>query len=92
MRGMPKGGNIMYFVYILKSLKNNRQYIGHTSNISERLSAHNRGSNRSTKNGRPWKLIYTETYDEKIIAARREREIKSYKGGDAFKNLLNNTI
>jgi len=78
----------MYTVYILQSSKNNRYYIGHTANLIERLDAHNRGSNQSTKANRPWKLIYSEKYSVKTEAAKRERQIKSYKGGYAFKQLI----
>ena len=80
----------MYFTYILQSLKNERFYVGYTSNIVERFNAHNRGSTHSTKSGKPWKIVHIETYDNKIIAMKREKEIKSYKGGIAFKNLLEN--
>jgi len=52
------------------------------------LDAHNRGSNQSTKANRPWKLIYSEKYSVKTEAAKRERQIKSYKGGYAFKQLI----
>jgi putative endonuclease len=82
----------MYFTYILQSQKTSGYYIGYTSNIDERLVRHNSGRNRSTKRGMPWKLIHCENYKDKILAMRREREIKSYKGGDAFRNLIKNCI
>lgn len=78
----------MYKVYILQSLKNQRYYIGHTSDLGNRLIRHNRGSVKSTKNNRPWKVVHTEDYKTKSEANRRELEIKSYKGGIKFKRLL----
>ena len=78
----------MYFVYILESLKNGRHYIGSTANLSRRLSEHNDGKVKSTKHYRPWKIIYTEEFPSKNEALQRERKIKSYKGGIAFKNLI----
>jgi len=78
----------MYKVYILQSLNNNRFYIGHTFNLENRLLCHNGGKVRSTKGGIPWKLIYTENYDNKSEACKRELEIKSYKSGIKFKKLL----
>ena len=36
----------------------------------------------------PWKIAYTESFKTKKEAWLRERQIKSYKGGVAFKNLL----
>ena len=78
----------MFKVYILQSLKNRRYYVGHTVNMMERLKKHNAGSVKSTKYGKPWKIIYTEDYSTKSEAATREVEIKKYKGGILFKKLL----
>lgn len=80
----------MYSVYIIKSLVNGKYYIGCTSNLEERLNAHNRGSNHSTKNYRPWRLIGNEEYADRKDAYHREKQIKSYKGGKAFKELIKN--
>ena len=80
----------MYFVYILKSQKNRKYYTGSTSDIEKRLKKHNGGENKSTKSGAPWKIIYQEKYETKKESYRRELQIKSYKGGNAFKKLLNN--
>ncbi|NTU95988.1 MAG: GIY-YIG nuclease family protein [Bacteroidales bacterium] len=78
----------MYFVYILKSLKVLRYYIGSSENVARRLSDHNSGKVKSTKAYRPWKIVHTETYDSKTDALKREKQIKSYKSGNAFKKLL----
>ena len=78
----------MYIVYILKSEVSEGYYIGVTSDINKRLKAHNSGANRSTKSKRPWKVVHKEAYENKKDAWQRERLIKSYKGGVAFKKLL----
>ena len=78
----------MYIVYILKSIKSRRHYIGQTKNIKERANKHNLGLVRSTKHYKPWKVIYTESYKTRSAAVKREAEIKSYKGGIKFKKLL----
>lgn len=78
----------MYYVYLLQSLKNKRYYIGFTTNVRSRLNKHNSGGVKSTKGGRPWKLFLFESYPSKIEALKREREIKSYKGGIKFKKLI----
>ena len=36
----------------------------------------------------PFMLILFETYETKEQALRREKQIKSWKGGEAFKKLL----
>ena len=75
------------YVYILEN-QTKKHYIGMTKDLEKRLSSHNRGSNRSTKNGRPWHLVYFEECATKVAALKREKQIKAYKGGQAFKNLL----
>lgn len=81
--------SIMYIVYILKSQTNNKHYIGSTKDLEERLQRHNQGRNKWTKRHKPWEVIYTEEYDTKKEAQKREKQIKSYKGGNAFKKLIN---
>ncbi|MEP0862718.1 MAG: GIY-YIG nuclease family protein [Ignavibacterium sp.] len=63
----------MYFTYILKSLKANRFYYGHTQNLSERLNYHNIGKVKSTKAFRPWVIHYFESFETRFEAFRRER-------------------
>ena len=78
----------MYKIYILYSLSKNKYYIGHTENLEVRLYKHNKGQVKSTKSGIPWKVAYTEDYSTKQEAYKRELQIKSYKGGEAFKKLI----
>ena len=55
---------------------------------SIRLIKHNKGDVKSTRHGRPWKIIYVEEYDSYISARRREKQIKSWHGGNALKKLI----
>ena len=73
---------------MLKSTEFNRYYIGCSKNLESRLKLHNNGKVRSTKAYSPWVVVYTEDYKSKVAAYRREKEIKSYKSGEAFKRLL----
>jgi putative endonuclease len=77
-----------YFVYILKSQKDGNYYIGSTHNVEARLEYHNLGKQRSTRNRIPFTLIYSEELPDKSAALKRERQIKKYKGGNAFRNLI----
>ncbi|MBU1100089.1 MAG: GIY-YIG nuclease family protein [Bacteroidetes bacterium] len=70
----------MYYTYILKSLKDNRHYYGHTSNLENRLATHNAGKVRSTKGRRPWIIHYFETFESKSEANQRELFFKSIDG------------
>ncbi|BDQ03190.1 GIY-YIG nuclease family protein [Ignavibacterium sp.] len=70
----------MYFTYILKSIKTNRFYYGHTQNLSERLNYHNIGKVKSTKAFRPWTIHYFESFETRSEAYRRELFFKSKDG------------
>ena len=78
----------MYFVYILRSKTTGKHYIGSTYNVDKRLVAHNSGANRSTRAGMPWEIIYSESYASRSEAWQREKLIKRYKGGEAFRKLI----
>lgn len=56
--------------------------------LTKRITEHNRGKTRSTKNGIPWEIVLTEDFYNRRDAYKRERQIKRYKGGQAFKELL----
>lgn len=77
-----------HFVYILHSLKDGHYYIGYTTDVEARLNFHNAGLQRSTRNRVPFRLVLFETYTTKEEAIRREKQIKSWKGGNAFKLLI----
>lgn len=77
-----------HFVYILKSLKDNRFYIGETADLDRRIFEHNEGWVKSTRDRRPLVIVYTETLESKSEGKKREKQIKAYKGGEAFKKLI----
>ena len=77
-----------HYVYILQSLKDNRYYIGETNNTEQRLLFHNSGKQRSTRNRIPFRLILVEEYINRNEALKREKQIKSWKGGQAFEKLI----
>jgi len=78
----------MWYVYIIKSLKFNKYYTGHTKNLEKRIKEHNLGKTKSIKHYIPFRLVYSEQYGSKQEAYRREMQIKKYKGGEAFKKLI----
>jgi putative endonuclease len=73
-----------FFVYILQSKKDNKHYIGMTSNLEQRLFQHNSGLVKSTKNRIPLELIYSEEFENKSDALNREKELKTKKGKLSF--------
>ncbi|GIV27927.1 MAG: hypothetical protein KatS3mg027_1741 [Bacteroidia bacterium] len=70
----------LYFVYILYSLKNGRNYTGMTSNLIERMCSHNYLGKDSTQYHRPWLLLHYEVYFDKVSAMRREKYLKRGRG------------
>ncbi|OGZ33867.1 MAG: excinuclease ABC subunit C [Candidatus Portnoybacteria bacterium RBG_19FT_COMBO_36_7] len=79
---------MFYYVYVLQSLKDNGWYIGCTDDLRKRLSEHNDDKVFSTKNRRPWRLIYYEACLSKKDAFAREKYLKSGMGRRYLKNRL----
>ena len=81
----------MVFVYVLRSLKDNQLYVGSTrQRIYARVSRHNRGQVRSTKNRRPLVLLYSEPFNNYSDARERELYLKSGSGREHLRRILNN--
>ena len=68
----------MYYVYLLKSKRDGKLYIGFTGDLKERLKQHNDGEVFSTKGRRPLDLIYFEGYKSLKDARKRERNLKLF--------------
>lgn len=66
----------MFFVYILKSKKDDDWYIGYTKDLKRRLEEHNHGDSKSTKYRKPFSLIYYEAYISEADAKKREDNLK----------------
>jgi len=78
----------MFYVYVLKSKKDGRLYIGFTTDLKLRFQEHINGKVKSTNYRRPLELIYYEAYKDEKIARRRERQLKSGKAHIALKKRL----
>ncbi len=89
---LGRGGksNFMYYVYILYSKKTNKKYMGSTSNLKERVERHNSGKSNFTSKGIPWKLIYYEAFISEKDARIEEKFLKSGKGRERLKYILQN--
>jgi putative endonuclease len=69
-----------YFVYVLRSGKDGKRYVGITNNIERRLKQHNNSCVQSTKCRLPLKLEYKEEHPDRLSARNRERYFKSAAG------------
>ena len=67
----------MYYVYVLKSIKDSQLYTGFSSNLKRRLFEHHHGLVDSTKNRRPLILVYYQAFVSEIDARNEERYLKS---------------
>jgi putative endonuclease len=78
----------MFYIYVLKSKKDRKLYIGFTANLIKRFEEHKNGKVNCTKYRRPLELIYYEAYKNREIAEKRERQLKSGKAHVALKKRL----
>ena len=83
----------MFHVYILRSLRNGKLYVGHTDDVRRRLAEHNSGrGGRFTRQQGPWELLHSEPHPDRSSAARRERYLKSVAGWREKKALARGTL
>lgn len=78
----------MYTVYVLKSEKDGKHYIGYTADLTKRLQEHNSGKTISTRWRRPFKIVYHEEFESVEEAKSREKFLKSGKGREELKSLI----
>jgi len=79
----------MACVYVLRSKKDGKLYIGSTRlTPAERLAVHNRGSVRSTKARRPFELCFSVEFDSYREAKKKELFFKTGFGRQELKNIL----
>ena len=82
----------MYYVYVLKSLKNGTFYKGLTNNLEKRIKQHELGQCLSTRNIRPLVLIHVEICSNRIEARKIEKYIKSGIGREIIKEFLESNL
>lgn len=78
----------MYYVYVLKSLKDGNFYTGSTNNLKRRFEEHNLGEEKSTKYRLPFELVYYEASKNRRDALRREIYLKTSWGKRYLKNRI----
>jgi putative endonuclease len=81
-------GRKYYWVYVLYSMKDQKQYIGFTTNLKRRFGEHNAGKTKSTAPRRPFRLLFAEVYISEADAMRRERYFKTDPGKKTLKLML----
>ncbi len=78
----------MYYVYLLKSRKDGRHYIGHTKDLEKRVLRHNRSFDKGkcTYGRGPWDLLCYEVVSTRSEAMRCESFLKTGKGREYIKS------
>lgn len=77
-------------VYVLRSQKDDYNYVGCTNNLKRRMSEHENGKVPSTKKRRPLHMIYAEYYLNQQDAFAREQFLKTGWGKNYLKRVLKN--
>ena len=78
----------MNCVYILKSEKTGRYYIGSTNDINRRISEHNAGKTKSLRYLRPLKIVFKKEFHVLEEARRVEIKLKKLKNRDILERII----
>jgi putative endonuclease len=81
-----------YFVYVLRSKKDDKFYTGFTHNLINRINEHNSGNVASTKHRIPFELVYYEVCFNEDDALHREKYLKTTYGKRFIRNRLNHFL
>ena len=77
-----------FYVYILQSMKDFSFYIGQSNDLDKRMSKHFDGLSKYTSSKRPWKLVYFEVFETRREVIARERQLKSWKNANRYRELI----
>ena len=79
---------MFFYVYVLKSKKDDSFYAGFTTDLRRRFEEHTKRHVESTKNRRPLALVYSEACLSKSDALKREKYLKTHHGKMFLRNRL----
>ena len=81
--------HFMCYTYFLKSLRNEKRYVGSTrTKPKERAKQHNYGSNSWSRQNKPFELVHFEKYANITEARKRENFFKSGVGRQELNRIL----
>ena len=79
---------MIYYTYVIKSLKDGSLYKGHCEDLQRRLKQHNAGETQSIRSKTPFEIIYTEEFSTSEDAISRKKYFKSAAGRKFLKSKL----
>jgi len=83
-----KGQLKMFFLYILKSQKNGKFYIGSTNDLNRRLNEHNTGKTKSLIYLRPLEIVFFKEFENGRDARQMERKLKKFKNKNIIEKII----
>ena len=78
-----------YYLYILYSKAIDKYYVGYSSDIEKRIEYHNYNHKGFTARSKDWQLVYSEIFNDRTLAMKREKEIKAWKSRTRIIELIN---
>ena len=78
----------MFQAYVIRSLSTRKYYIGSAADLQQRLEYHNTNKTKWTRGKGPWELVWSEAYETRSGAVRKEREIKAWKSRSYMEKML----
>ncbi len=81
-----------YYLHVFLSLKDDKFYVGFTTDLKRRLKEHVDGTVTATKHRLPLRLIHYEYFINEIDAKAREKFLKSGFGRKQLKQSLKRTL
>ena len=82
----------MAFVYIIQDEISKKYYVGSCFDLSKRIRRHNQHTGSVTTRKGIWKLVCCRELLSLSEARILEKKIKTYKGGNAFKKIINGEL
>ena len=79
--------NTKFTTYVIES-SSERKYIGQTDDLEKRLAEHNSGKSVWTKRFSDWRVVYKKEFDSRKEARKWENYLKSQKGGNGLKKII----
>lgn len=81
-----------YYLYVLKSQKTDKFYIGISNNPQRRLEFHNSIEKGFTARYRPWEIAFIKEFLDKPEALKAEKRVKSWKSKIMTQKLIDGLI
>jgi putative endonuclease len=79
---------VNFYVYILYSPSLDTFYIGSSENPQNRLKKHLANHKGFTAKAKDWVICYAELFPSKILALKREKQLKGWKNKTRIRQLI----